>query len=71
MLALMETDIHPSVCMCVLFILNYKHVTELSLMHPARNPSGRRGAEVLLQSCREREKKKRGARELTRETDGK
>lgn len=39
----------------MLFILNYKHMTGLSMMHPARNPSGRCGAEVLLQSCRENE----------------
>lgn len=48
------------VCMCmsVLFILNYKHVTGLSMMHPGRNPSGRWGAEVLRQSEREREREK-------------
>ena len=40
--------------MCVLFILNYKHVTGLSMMHPGRNPSGRWGAKVLGQRGGER-----------------
>lgn len=42
--------------MCVLFILNYKHVTRLNMMHSGRNPSGRWGTKVFRQICREKER---------------
>lgn len=56
------------VCVCVLFSLNYKHVTGLSVMHPARNPSGRCAAEVLLQSCKERKRERESQPEKKMET---